>query len=168
MAASTGYDMYRDSHFKGMDPKNLILMLYDGAIKHLRLAKEGIKENNIPKRGENLGRAISIISELNASLDPEIKDDAIDFLRGLYAAILVELPKVSISIDMETLRRAETYMEQLRRIWKTSVMAKPEKKRPEKEKSEASSSVYDAAVTVQKPGYGTSISAYETGKSIRT
>jgi len=168
MAASTGYDMYRNSHFKGMDPKNLILMLYDGAIKHIRLAKEGIKENNIPKRGENLGRAISIISELNASLDPDIRDDAIEFLRGLYAAILVELPKVSISNDTEILRRAETYMEQLRSIWKTNVMAKPEKKSPEKEKPEASSSLYDAPVPVQKPGYGPSISAYETGKSIRT
>lgn len=166
--AATGYDMYRNSHFKGMDPKNLILMLYDGAIKHIRLAKEGIKENNIPKRGENLGRAISIISELNASLDPDIRDDAIDFLRGLYAAILIALPKVSISNDMETLRRAETYMEQLRSIWKTSVMAKPEKKNPETDKPEAPSSLYETPVTIQKTGYGPSISAYETGKSIRT
>lgn len=168
MAASTGYDMYRDSHFQGMEPQKLVLMLYDGAIKHIRLAKEGIKENNVPKRGENIGRAIAIISELNASLDPDIRDDAIDFLRGLYAAILAELPKVSISNDMEILRRTETYMEQLRGVWKTSVMAKPEKKNPEKEKPEASSSLYDAPVPVQKTGYGPSISAYETGKSIRT
>jgi flagellar secretion chaperone FliS len=168
MAASTGYDMYRNSHFKGMDPKNLILMLYDGAIKHIRLAKEGIKENNIPKRGENLGRAISIISELNASLDPNIRDDAIDFLRGLYAAILVELPKVSISNDIEILRRAETYMDQLRNIWKTTVMAKPENKNPDKDKPEVSSSLYDASMPIQKTGYGPSVSTHETGKSIRT
>ena len=168
MAASTGYDMYRDSHFKGMDSKSLILMLYDGAIKHIRLAKEGIKENNIPKRGENLGRAISIISELNASLDPEIKDDAIDFLRGLYTAILAELPKASISNDIEILRRAETYIEQLRTIWKTSVMAKPEKKNQNEDKPEAPSAMYDATVPIQKPGYSPSTSPYETGKSIRT
>ena len=168
MAVPTGYDMYRDSHFKGMDPKNLILMLYDGAIKHLRLAKEGIKENNIPKRGENLGRAISIISELNASLDPDIRDDAIDFLRGLYSAILAELPKVSISNDIEILRRAEIYIEQLRSVWKDSVMAKPENKNTDKDKHEDPSSLYDSPVPLQKPGYGPALSAYETGKSIRT
>ena len=168
MAVPTGYDMYRDSHFKGMDPKNLILMLYDGAIKHLRLAKEGIKENDIPKRGENLGRAISIISELNASLDPEIRDDAIDFLRGLYAAILAELPKVSLSNDIEVLRRTETYIEQLRRVWKDSVMAKPEKKTAHKEPHDPPSSLYDSPVPIQKSGYGPPPSAYETGKSILT
>lgn len=168
MAVPTGYTMYRDSHFKGMDPKNLILMLYDGAIKHIRLAKEGIKENNIQKRGENLGRAISIISELNASLDPDIRDDAIDFLRGLYTAILAELPKVSISNDIEILRRSETYIEQLRSIWKDAAMAKPEKKSPDKNKPDAPSPMYDAPVSLQKSGYGPSLSAYETGKSIRT
>jgi len=168
MAVPTGYEMYRDSHFKGMDSKKLILMLYDGAIKHLRLAKDGIKENNIPKRGENLGRAISIISELNASLDPGIRDDAIDFLRGLYAAILTELPKVSLSNDIDILRRTETYIEQLRRVWKDSVMAKPEKKTADKDPHDPPSSLYDSPVPIEKTGYGPSLSAYETGKSIIT
>jgi len=168
MAVPTGYEMYRDSHFKGMDSKKLILMLYDGAIKHLRLAKDGIKENNIPKRGENLGRAISIISELNASLDPGIRDDAIDFLRGLYAAILTELPKVSLSNDIDILMRTETYIEQLRRVWKDSVMAKPEKKTADKDPHDPPSSLYDSPVPIEKTGYGPSLSAYETGKSIIT
>ena len=88
MAVSTGYDTYLSSHYEGMDPKQLILMLYEGALKHICLAKEGILEKNTQKRGENLGKTIAIVTELNASLDPGYTDDAIEFLLGLYEAIL--------------------------------------------------------------------------------
>ena len=122
MAACTGYDMYRSNHFEGMNPKRLILMLYDGALKHIRLAREGIEEKDIRKRGENLGRAIAIVSELNACLDTSIQDEAVEFLRGLYMAILTELPKVSVSNDITTLDRSYGYIKRLREIWEKEVM----------------------------------------------
>ena len=125
MAVSTGYDTYLSSHYDGMDPKQLILMLYKGALKHIRLAKQGILEKNTQKRGENLSKTIAIVSELNASLDPSYKDDAIEFLRGLYAAILSELPKVSINNDIGILDRSASYISELKEIWETSVMAAP-------------------------------------------
>ncbi len=124
MATRSGYDTYRNSHYDGMDPKKLILMLYEGALKHIRLANEGIRENNIPKRGENLSHAIAIITELNACLDTNIKDESIDFLRGLYSAILTELPKVSLNNDIKILDRSETYISQLKEIWEINVMGK--------------------------------------------
>jgi flagellar protein FliS len=105
-----------------MDPKQLVLMLYEGAIKRIVLARQGIKNADPKQRGENLGKAIAIIAELNASLDENIKTEEINFLRGLYAAMLTELPKVSVNEDIETLNRAERYLTELKRIWKTSVM----------------------------------------------
>jgi flagellar protein FliS len=105
-----------------MDPKKLILMLYEGAIKRIVLAREGIKRSDPKLRGENLGKAIAIIAELNASLDENIKTEEINFLRGLYAAMLAELPKVSITEDVKTLDRAERYLNELKRIWIENVM----------------------------------------------
>jgi flagellar protein FliS len=128
MAVQTGYDTYRSSHYEGMEPKRLILMLYDGALKHIHLAKEGVLEKDIKKRGEHLGKTIAIVSELNASLDPGYKDEAIEFLRGLYAAILAELPKVSISNDISILDRSASYLSTLKEIWVNTVMGKAEKK----------------------------------------
>ncbi len=105
-----------------MDPKKLILMLYEGAIKRVVLAREGIKNGKPKLRGENLGKAIAIISELNACLDDNIKTEEINFLRGLYTAMLTELPKVSVNEDIEILNRTEKYLAELKRIWVTTVM----------------------------------------------
>ncbi|MFA5902757.1 MAG: flagellar export chaperone FliS [Desulfobacula sp.] len=113
-----------------MDPKKLILMLYDGAIKRIILAKEGVRTNNPKMRGENIGKAIAIISELNASLDEKVKTEEINFLRGLYAAMLTELPKVSVNNDIETLNRTEKYLANLKQIWVTTVMNNTHENQP--------------------------------------
>ena len=105
-----------------MDPKKIILMLYEGAIKRIVLAREGIKKDDPKLRGENLGKAIAIIAELNACLDENIKTEEINFLRGLYAAMLSELPKVSVNKDIEILNRTEKYLKELKRIWITTVI----------------------------------------------
>ena len=104
-----------------INPQKLILMLYDGAIKRITFAKEGVINNSPKQRGENLSKAIAIISELNASLH-NIEDEQIDFLKSLYIAIMQELAKVSITNDITTLDRAIKYLTELKRIWETSVM----------------------------------------------
>jgi flagellar secretion chaperone FliS len=110
-----------------IDPQKLILMLYEGAIKRIVFAREGIKKNDPKVRGENLGKAIAIIAELNASLDENIKTEEIDFLRGLYTAMLTELPKVSVNEDVKILDRAEKYLTQLKKIWVETVMDQTER-----------------------------------------
>ena len=123
MVPGYALNTYRNSIvFEGMDPKQLVLILYEEALKRMQLAKQAIIENDPRKRGEHLGRAIAIISELNASLDPKIRDESIEFLRGLYAAILRELPKVSVSNDPKILDLACAYVARLKEIWKNDVM----------------------------------------------
>ena len=122
MAPYTQINSYLQNHYEGMTPEQLILALYNGAISSLRLARRGIEEKDIRMRGENLSKAIAIISELNASIDPEMNDETAQFLRGLYTAILTELPRVSLNNDVETVNRAETYIAKLKEIWEKDVM----------------------------------------------
>ena len=122
MSAAKSMDTYLNNHYTGMSPEKLIHMLFKGAIKQLQLAKEGILENNIKKRGEHLSKAISIISELNSSLDPEINDESIKFLRGLYTSILTELPKASLTNEIKPIELSCTYIEKLNDIWETTVL----------------------------------------------
>ncbi len=107
---------------QNIPPEKLIYLLYERVLKHLRWAGEGIDEQNPQKRGENLGKAIAIVAELNASLDMETAGEAAVFLRGLYVAILVELPKVSVSNDLEVLKRASRYLQKLKDIWEQTAM----------------------------------------------
>ena len=108
-----------------MDPNRLILMLYEVAIKRIKLAREGLIKKSPQLRGENLGKAIAIISELKACLDENIKTEEILFLKSLYAKMLVELPKVSVTLDIKTLDRSEEYLSELKSIWETNVMKQP-------------------------------------------
>jgi len=124
MGASAEINRYLNNHYEGMDPEQLILMLFKGALDRIRLAGEGIRENNIQKRGENLSKAIAIVSELNSSVDTTMNDESTRFLRGLYSAILTELPKVSLTNDTEILRRTHAYISRLKEIWETEVMGK--------------------------------------------
>lgn len=125
MVKNSGYKTYNNSQvYEGMDPNHLIQMLYAGCLKFLNLAKEGIESNDIPKRGENLGKAIAIISELNSCLDSKVKDESIEFLRGLYSAMLTELPKVSLSNDVKTIDTSISYITRLKEIWENDVMSK--------------------------------------------
>ncbi|NOX34966.1 MAG: flagellar export chaperone FliS [Deltaproteobacteria bacterium] len=123
MVHGNAFNSYQKAQvYDEMDPKKIILLLYEGAIKRIVLAREGIKNKNVKQRGENLGKAIAIIAELNASLDENIKTEEINFLKGLYVAMLTELPKVSVTEDIKTLDRAEKYLVELKRIWVTTVI----------------------------------------------
>jgi flagellar protein FliS len=104
-----------------INPQKLILMLYDGAIKRISFAREGVIKKDPKQRGENLSKAIAIISELNASLR-NIEGEEISFLRSLFLVMMQELCKVSLTNDVQTLDRANKYLMELKRIWETSVM----------------------------------------------
>jgi len=124
MAAYQQINTYLNTHYEGLEPEQLILLLFKGALSRIRMTKEGIKEKDVKKKGENLSKAIAIISELNASVDSKMEDDSTHFLRGLYAAILAELPKVTLNNDLKTLNRTEKYISELKEIWEKDVMTK--------------------------------------------
>lgn len=124
MIQTAGMQKYMTNQYEGMTPEQLILMLYKGALFRLQLVRQGIEEKNIQKRGENLGKVIAIIAELNASINPDMVDENTNFLRGLYSAILVELPKVSLTNDIKIVNQAERYISKLKDIWENDVMGK--------------------------------------------
>jgi flagellar secretion chaperone FliS len=124
MAVSAEINRYLNNHYEGMTPEQLILMLFKGALDRIRLAEEAIDANDLKKRGEHLSKTIAIISELHASVDTTMTDEGTIFLRGLYTAILFELPKVSMNNDKEILRKTHLYISRLKEIWETTVMAK--------------------------------------------
>ncbi|ACN16748.1 FliS [Desulforapulum autotrophicum HRM2] len=131
MNANMAYQTYQQSQtHECMEPAQLTLLLYKEAIRRLNLTKSALLEKDIPKRGENLGRAIAIISELNACIPGDNQPDEILFLKGLYTSILMELPKVNITKNPATLDTALKYIQRLKDIWENDVMGggQPKKK----------------------------------------
>jgi len=127
MAYGSAASAYRQTELvTSSDPKKLILMLYDGAIRFLEQARAGVLSGDIRRRGENLSKVIAIIGELNSCLNMEAGGETSEFLRGLYMYMLTELPKVSLNNDMEIVDKSMRYLKELRKIWEQNVMGKGE------------------------------------------
>ena len=141
MVYGNALQSYQKAQVSGeADPQKLILMLYEAGIKRLHMAKDGMESDDIKKRGENIGKVIAIISELNASLDENIQTEEINFLRSLYMTMMTELTKVSLTNDIVTVDRAIRYLKELKRIWETSVMKHPPSVKQQSERSQSPAS----------------------------
>ena len=138
------------------DPKRLILMLYEGALEDLRLAQEAIEQQNARQRGEHLSRAVAIVSTLLTSLDSNVTEEPMAFLRGFYQAMLVELSKVAVTHDVNTLDLAFRYLERLKYIWEHDVMGLPSHAPEERQQGTQPVAVRAAAPpgVAPRPAYG--------------
>lgn len=114
------YETYEKTDILTTDPQKLILMLYDASLKNLYKAREGLRAKDPVMRGEGLSKTIAIVSELLSAVQGE--NEVSWFLRGLYSAILAELPKINLTNDEKAVNTAIKYMAQLRHIWQTEVM----------------------------------------------
>ncbi|MHC4149363.1 MAG: flagellar export chaperone FliS, partial [Planctomycetota bacterium] len=64
-----GVGAYRDTAVTTQSKGRLIVLLYDGAIKFMRLAIKELEAGNYEAKGRYINRARDIINELNAVLD---------------------------------------------------------------------------------------------------
>ncbi|MFD1903636.1 flagellar export chaperone FliS [Paenibacillus rhizoplanae] len=64
------YDKYRQSSVQTSTPAQLVIMLYDGAIRFIRAGLDGIKKKMIMRKQiPILEKAQTIVSELMSTLD---------------------------------------------------------------------------------------------------
>ncbi|WP_449242257.1 flagellar export chaperone FliS [Desulfovibrio sp.] len=78
---------------------DLLLMLYDAAIKFLKQAKVKIAERNYADKGILISRALDIISELAESLNKEKGGDVAKNLSNLYFFCSTRLLKANLKMD---------------------------------------------------------------------
>ncbi len=79
---------------------DLLIMLYDGAIKFLVQSKVKIKEKDYAGKGILLSKAIDVISELDASLNPQKGGDLADNLHKLYFYCNTRLLNANLKLDI--------------------------------------------------------------------
>ncbi len=98
-AAANLKDRYKEDYVTTASPADLIIMLYEGCIKKIKLAKIHMESGSIEETSASLQNAQDIIMELMQSLDMsfEISKD----LMRLYDFILYELMQMNIKKDME-------------------------------------------------------------------
>ena len=101
------------------DPHTLIQMLIDGAIQRLNTAKMHMKQNNIPLKGESIGKAISIIDGLRSSLDMDKGGEIAKNLESLYEYMQRQLLAANLDNKMENIDEVLSLMNEIRAGWQT-------------------------------------------------
>lgn len=96
---SYGLGAYKKTSVETASKEQILLMLYQAAIKNCKKGIEAIEQNNIPKKGEYIGKLQDIIVELSNSLDHEVGGDVSKELASLYDYILYASTQANIKID---------------------------------------------------------------------
>jgi flagellar protein FliS len=109
------YEKYRQSSIQTSTPAQLVVMLYDGAIRFVRTAMDGLKKHDLEKTNLNLGKAQTIISELMSTLDYtyEISKN----LYSMYEYTNFLLVEANIRKDIVKAEEALGYLTELRETW---------------------------------------------------
>jgi len=114
-----GIESYQQTTIGTQSRGRLIVMLYDGAIKFMKLAIREIEAGNWAAKGQYLSRAQDIVNELNAVLDMEGGGEIAQNLRRLYLFMNRRLWEANAKRDPQMIREVITLMEELNQSWKT-------------------------------------------------
>jgi flagellar protein FliS len=119
MSINNPYQKYQENSILTAPPAELTLMLYNGCLKFISLAKIAIEKNDMEAKQINITKAQRIIAELMATLKMEY-DIAKDMYR-LYDYIRRRLIIGNIKNDLEILTEVEGLVKNFRDPWKEAM-----------------------------------------------
>ena len=113
-----GIATYQEATVTTGNNGRLIVLLYEGAIKFLRLAISQMEAKNYEAKGRYITRAQDIIGELNAVLDADAGGEIAVNLRRLYVFMSNRLSQANIKRDPQMIREVITLLEELNQGWR--------------------------------------------------
>ncbi|MFA5238948.1 MAG: flagellar export chaperone FliS [Phycisphaerae bacterium] len=116
-----GIETYRETAVTTQSKGQLVVMLYDGAIKFLKQAINEIEAGNTEAKGKYISKAIDILFELNTVLDMEAGGEIATNLRSLYMFMGRDLTEANIKQDTGKIKEVIKLLEELNQSWKTIV-----------------------------------------------
>ena len=116
-----GLGRYQDMKVQTASPAQIMIMLYDGAIRFSLQAKKKIEEKDFEGKGDFISKTQAIIDELMNSLDFTIAPDLCTNLQKLYIYINERLTHANIQLDPEAMDEVIQLLNTLRDGWKQAL-----------------------------------------------
>lgn len=123
--AHGGVNPYLKTQVQSRTPLELVVMLYDGAIRFVRNAQDAIVCKDIARRAESISRAMAIVSELQSTLDMDKGGAIARELDRLYTYVRDRMLDASCRQDARPLDDALKVLLTLRDAWSEIAAQQP-------------------------------------------
>ena len=114
MSYATHAAQYQEVAVRSAAPGQLVVMVYDHLLLHLRRARLAVEQGNVELRVASFDRARAALGELLATLDHERGGEMARQLSGVYAFLLGELAELGRQPAVARLDRVTRMAEELR------------------------------------------------------
>ena len=112
---------YQDVSLKTASPEEILLKLYEAAIKSTKKAIHAIEKGDLKTKGEKISHLQAIIIELHTSLDFEKGGEIAKNLSSLYDFIIRHITKANLEINAEPLKDVLKILNNLYSGWVQAV-----------------------------------------------
>jgi len=120
-----GYNGYTNNYLASQvntaSPEQLMLMLYDGAIRFASMAIKAIEDNTPDKRSYYINKTYAILSEFAATLDRNQDAELAENLDALYSYMQQRLMDANLKNDSEALVEVKDMLSGLRQTWAQAI-----------------------------------------------
>ena len=113
------YEKYKQNNVLTASPGELIVMLFEGCLRFLRLAHKALVEKDFENSNTNLIKAQNIILELMSSLNFEYEIS--NSLYSSYNYIFRELIEINIKKDAQRLKPIIEMVDGYHKTWQEAV-----------------------------------------------
>lgn len=120
-AFMNGYNQYQSTQVTTASREQILIMLYDGAIRFVRQAQEGLAGGDRARKIEGIQKAMAIVTEFRNTLDHEVGGEISANLDALYDYMLRELVKANAKSDPKPLQVVEGLLCDLRETWAQAI-----------------------------------------------
>jgi flagellar protein FliS len=115
--ASRGAETYRQQQVQTSSPVELVVTLYDGALRSLEAARDAIQRRDIRSRQDATNKALAIIAELQCTLDMTRGGEIAASLDRLYSYANLRLLEATMNDDAAPVEEVQKLFGILRDGW---------------------------------------------------
>jgi flagellar protein FliS len=109
--------VYKEIAISTSSPTNLVVLLYQGALRFLREAVDDIKRQDYVHKRQSIDRAAAIVQYLQVTLDTEKGQDIARELNRLYTYITARIYEGSSNLDCKPIEEVIKLLETLLSGW---------------------------------------------------
>jgi flagellar protein FliS len=125
IAATRAARAYRRVESESRSPLELVVMLYDGALRFVGEARDAHHRRDLGARGRAISKTLAIIGELQNTLDMEQGGAVAEQLDSLYTYINSRLLDVTTKHDVAACDEVDKLLSTLREGWSQAASQPP-------------------------------------------